>query len=146
VSARLGNTPTICRKCYVHPEILDCYLDEALVLEIEAEAKAESDSGTLRPDEAAVLALLRQRLKRMERGGVGLLAPSDATLARARRGGRWSDVVRAVRRDDRSSVRPHGSCSLVTSSALTSTIFNLYVINSCYFCRNSCLDRTIMRF
>jgi DNA topoisomerase-1 len=67
VSARLGNTPTICRKCYVHPEILDCYLDEALVLEIEAEAKAESDSGTLRPDEAAVLALLRQRLKRMEK-------------------------------------------------------------------------------
>ncbi len=66
VSARLGNTPTICRKCYVHPEILDCYLNEALVLEIEAEAKAESDSGTLRPDEAAVLALLRQRLKRME--------------------------------------------------------------------------------
>jgi DNA topoisomerase I len=23
VSARLGNTPTICRKCYVHPEVLD---------------------------------------------------------------------------------------------------------------------------
>jgi DNA topoisomerase-1 len=67
VSARLGNTPTICRKCYVHPEILDCYLDEALILEIEAEAEAESDSGTLRPDEAAVLALLRQRLKRMEK-------------------------------------------------------------------------------
>ena len=67
VAARLGNTPTICRKCYVHPEILDCYLDEALVLEIEAEAQAESDSGTLRPDEAAVLALLRQRLKRMEK-------------------------------------------------------------------------------
>jgi DNA topoisomerase-1 len=67
VSARLGNTPTICRKCYVHPEILDCYLDEALILEIEAEAKAESDSGALRPDEAAVLALLRQRLKRLEK-------------------------------------------------------------------------------
>ena len=70
VSARLGNTPTICRKCYVHPEILDCYLDEALILEIEAEAEAESDSGTLRPDEAAVLALLRQRLKRMEKEAV----------------------------------------------------------------------------
>lgn len=67
VAARLGNTPTICRKCYVHPEILDCYLNEALILEIEAEAKAESDSGALRPDEQAVLALLRQRLKRMEK-------------------------------------------------------------------------------
>jgi DNA topoisomerase-1 len=27
VSAKLGNTPTICRKCYIHPEILNCYLD-----------------------------------------------------------------------------------------------------------------------
>jgi DNA topoisomerase I len=67
VAARLGNTPTICRKCYVHPEIFDCYMDEGLLLEIEQEAKAESDSGALRPDEAAVLALLRQRLKRMEK-------------------------------------------------------------------------------
>ena len=75
VAARLGNTPTVCRKCYVHPEILDCYLDEALILEIAAEAKAESDSGALRPDEEAVLALLQQRLKRMEKeaayGGAG---------------------------------------------------------------------------
>jgi DNA topoisomerase I len=67
VAARLGNTPTICRKCYVHPEIFDCYLNEGLILEIAAEAKAESDSGALRPDEEAVLALLRQRLKRMEK-------------------------------------------------------------------------------
>jgi DNA topoisomerase I len=67
VSARLGNTPTICRKCYVHPEIFDCYLNDSLILEIAAEAKAESDSGALRPDEEAVLALLRQRLKRMEK-------------------------------------------------------------------------------
>ena len=27
VAARLGNTPTICRKCYVHPEVLNSYLD-----------------------------------------------------------------------------------------------------------------------
>ena len=27
VSARLGNTPTICRKCYVHPEVLNSYMD-----------------------------------------------------------------------------------------------------------------------
>ena len=25
VAARLGNTPTICRKCYVHPEVLSSY-------------------------------------------------------------------------------------------------------------------------
>jgi DNA topoisomerase-1 len=27
VAARLGNTPAICRKCYVHPEVLQAYLD-----------------------------------------------------------------------------------------------------------------------
>ena len=34
VSARLGNTPTICRKCYVHPEVLNSYMDGNLVLEV----------------------------------------------------------------------------------------------------------------
>jgi DNA topoisomerase I len=28
VAARLGNTPTICRKCYIHPEILTAFLEE----------------------------------------------------------------------------------------------------------------------
>src|SRR6202012_588486 len=27
VAERLGNTPTVCRKCYVHPAVLDSYLD-----------------------------------------------------------------------------------------------------------------------
>ncbi len=35
VAARLGNTPTICRKCYIHPEILGCYLEGGLLLQIK---------------------------------------------------------------------------------------------------------------
>ena len=31
VAERLGNTPTVCRACYVHPDILDSYLDGTLV-------------------------------------------------------------------------------------------------------------------
>jgi DNA topoisomerase I len=64
VSARLGNTPTICRKCYVHPEVLNSYLDGNLVLELKSKAEDElrSDIESLRPEEAAVLALLRSRL------------------------------------------------------------------------------------
>ena len=27
VASRLGNTPSVCRKCYVHPAVLDAYLD-----------------------------------------------------------------------------------------------------------------------
>ena len=29
VAARLGNTPTICRKCYIHPEIITTYIEWA---------------------------------------------------------------------------------------------------------------------
>ena len=41
VAARLGNTPTICRKCYVHPYVLTSYLDENLVLEIKKAVEDE---------------------------------------------------------------------------------------------------------
>jgi DNA topoisomerase-1 len=65
VAARLGNTPTICRKCYVHPEVLTLYLDGGLVLDIKSEVESESreELAGLQPEEAAVLALLRARLK-----------------------------------------------------------------------------------
>jgi len=64
VAARLGNTTTICRNCYVHPEVLTCYLDGRLLEEIEAEVETElrEDLARLRPEEAAVLALLNKRL------------------------------------------------------------------------------------
>jgi len=60
VSQRLGNTPAICRKCYVHPGVLGSYLDgtlaQALVQEIRAEA--EESPHALKAEESAVLALL----------------------------------------------------------------------------------------
>ena len=66
VSARLGNTPTICRKCYIHPEVLNCYLEggllEGIKQEVEAELREELDS--LRPEEAAVLTFLQQRISK----------------------------------------------------------------------------------
>jgi DNA topoisomerase I len=65
VSARLGNTPTICRKCYVHPEVLNAYLDGTLVLQITAKVEKilRDEIAGLEPEEAAVLAMLRARLK-----------------------------------------------------------------------------------
>ena len=74
VSARLGNTPTICRRCYVHPEVLNSYMDGNLVLELKSQAESELGGaiGNLRPEEAAVLALLRGRLeKEAERSKAG---------------------------------------------------------------------------
>jgi len=66
VAARLGNTPAICRKCYVHPEILQCHAEGALLLEIsrDADAPARAGGAGLKPEEAAVLALLEARLDR----------------------------------------------------------------------------------
>jgi DNA topoisomerase-1 len=64
VAGKLGNTPTICRKCYVHPEVLNSYIAGKLVLELKEEAESElrGDVQSFKPEEAAVLALLRTRL------------------------------------------------------------------------------------
>jgi DNA topoisomerase I len=87
VAARLGNTPTICRKCYVHPEVLNSYMDGNLVLQPKSKAESELGGaiGSLKPEEAAVLALLRRRLAKV----VGTVrafskrAPSSKLQARA---------------------------------------------------------------
>jgi DNA topoisomerase-1 len=64
VAARLGNTPTICRKCYVHPEIFNTYIEGSLLLQVKGRVEAElrNDLPTLQPEEAAVLTLLQTRL------------------------------------------------------------------------------------
>ena len=64
VAKRLGNTPTICRKCYVHPQVIDSYMDGTLArtLRKRAQARLAGSLHRLPPEEAAVLALLERRL------------------------------------------------------------------------------------
>ena len=66
VAERLGNTPTICRRCYVHPAVIEAYLDGSMAraLKERADEEMEQALGDLEPEEAAVLALLRSRLAR----------------------------------------------------------------------------------
>jgi DNA topoisomerase-1 len=66
VAKRLGNTKAVCRKCYVHPAVFDAYLDGSLVRTLTRRAEKEMARSLhkLEPEEAAVLALLQQRLKR----------------------------------------------------------------------------------
>jgi DNA topoisomerase I len=66
VASRLGNTPSICRKCYVHPEVFACYLDGGLLLDVKQriETQLREDLSSLKPEEAAVLSLLQERLSR----------------------------------------------------------------------------------
>lgn len=70
VAARLGNTKTVCRKCYVHPAILDAYLDHSLVetLKTKTERELREKLPRLPAAEAAVLAFLQQRMERRLRG------------------------------------------------------------------------------
>jgi DNA topoisomerase I len=69
VAARLGNTPAVCRSSYVHPAVLDAYLDGSMLESLRRRAAAEmADAGhQLRPAEAAVLGLLQARLARETR-------------------------------------------------------------------------------
>ncbi len=80
MAARLGNTPAICRKCYVHPEVFAAWQAGELVLQVQPDEPDESAG--LRPDEAAVLALLKARLARSVEGD---LARSLAALGRPQR-------------------------------------------------------------
>ena len=66
VSAKLGNTPAICRKCYIHPVIMESYLEGSMLHAVQRRAEKGLLEGVhdLDPEEAAVLALLQQRLQR----------------------------------------------------------------------------------
>lgn len=66
VARKLGNTPTICRKCYIHPVVMESYLDGAAIagLRKKAEKELRRNLSGLTPQEAAVLAFLEMSLKR----------------------------------------------------------------------------------
>jgi DNA topoisomerase I len=64
VAKRLGNTRTVCRKCYIHPEVVNAYLDGTLARTLNRKAGRELRSHVrdLSPEEAGVLALLHRGL------------------------------------------------------------------------------------
>ncbi len=62
-SKHLGNTPAICRKSYIHPEIIDAYLNGSLLKALkqdDEQAVIEALHG-LHSEEIAVLAFLEQK-------------------------------------------------------------------------------------
>jgi DNA topoisomerase I len=65
VAQRLGNTPAVCRSCYVHPRVIDTYLQGAMLDAMRRRAAgAMAGVHKLTPEEGAVLALLQRRLGR----------------------------------------------------------------------------------
>jgi DNA topoisomerase I len=66
VANHLGNTVAVCRKSYIHPTILDSYLDGSLLefLKGQVEETLRDELEGLSSEESAVLAFLQQRLTR----------------------------------------------------------------------------------
>jgi len=64
VAARLGNTPSVCRKCYVHPAVLEAYLGGITTQTAQQKIDKEiaEHATALRREERALLDLLQQRL------------------------------------------------------------------------------------
>ncbi len=70
VSEHLGNTPTICRKCYIHPAVMEAFAEGRTVGRIMG-LKGQSDSAPklqaeLLPEEKAVVRFLNQEWAREE--------------------------------------------------------------------------------
>lgn len=64
VAGRLGNTRAVCRRSYVHPAVLDSYMDGSLGKRLVRRAEKLLDEGPVTPaDESAVLSMLRSRLR-----------------------------------------------------------------------------------
>jgi len=66
VAQQLGNTPAVCRACYVHPAIIEAYLeagpDQPFARALDGTLRAAASENELDSEEDAVLGLLRRRL------------------------------------------------------------------------------------
>ena len=67
VAERLGNTPTVCRKCYVHPAVLESYFSGTMLRAVEEKLEGGQDhladpSPALLAEELALMRLLEQHM------------------------------------------------------------------------------------
>jgi DNA topoisomerase-1 len=71
VAKVLGNTPTICRKCYIHPVVLEAYLDGDMIegLKQKTEETLAGNLEDLRGEEAAVMSFIQMKLAKLQERG-----------------------------------------------------------------------------
>ena len=97
VARVLGNTRAVCRRCYVHPAVIDASLDGSLARSLEGRVSRPMQSARApRRLETAVLALFQRRLRR----------DVPAPLGPAARGGRSQSLRLAHFGDVRVVVDP----------------------------------------
>ncbi len=64
VAERLGNTPSVCRKCYVHPKVIETYMGGEMVEAFQKQVRKELRSPhALQQEELDLLYLLERRAK-----------------------------------------------------------------------------------
>ena len=64
VSSRLGNTPAVCRKCYVHPAVIDAWLEGRLAERLSTlPTRGRRKPARLESDEVIALAFLKESLE-----------------------------------------------------------------------------------
>ena len=82
VAQQLGNTPAVCRKCYIHPAVIDSYMEGRLAATMNgarverAVQRVLQQAGRKRSD--SLVPALRQSLHRLRRRGT----PLAGTVAR----------------------------------------------------------------
>lgn len=83
VAKLLGNTKAVCRKCYIHPAIIQGYEEGSLFrsLRIRVSRKAAEAYCALSPDEAAVAEFLRRQAK-LETGQKPVRKPRKINVSR----------------------------------------------------------------
>ena len=122
-SEALGNTPAVARKSYVHPAVLQAYLDggigDALVEAAEDQAAPPAES--TEDEEAGVVDLLRQRLELDATRSKGRAAPPRRPIATER-------GTRHERDHGRHRRRPSGSCSASPAVGIAIRLIVLYLV------------------
>jgi DNA topoisomerase-1 len=65
VAKKLGNTRSVCCNCYIHPAVIDSYVDGTLhkVLDDKKDHQTKLSLAQLNSDESAVLAIIEQQSK-----------------------------------------------------------------------------------
>ena len=62
VAARLGNTPSVCRKCYIHPLVIEAYMSGAFT-KTRREQQSEESPRELQWEETVLMKLMQRVLK-----------------------------------------------------------------------------------
>ena len=62
VAGRLGNTPSVCRKCYIHPVVIDAYLSGGITKTVREHEPEETSRG-LQREEMILMKLMQRVLK-----------------------------------------------------------------------------------